>query len=61
MPTLVLQGTADATVPRELGIMLAQGILDARFVEIESRNHFPLSHEAAWESYVGEILAFLAK
>jgi pimeloyl-ACP methyl ester carboxylesterase/DNA-binding winged helix-turn-helix (wHTH) protein len=61
MPTLVLQSSADATVPRELGIMLAQGIPDARFVEIESRNHFPLSHEASWESYVGEILGFLAK
>jgi pimeloyl-ACP methyl ester carboxylesterase/DNA-binding winged helix-turn-helix (wHTH) protein len=61
MPTLVLQSSADATVPRELGIMLAQGIPNARFVEIESRNHFPLSHEASWESYVGEILGFLAK
>jgi pimeloyl-ACP methyl ester carboxylesterase/DNA-binding winged helix-turn-helix (wHTH) protein len=60
-PTLVLQSSADATVPRELGLMLAQGIPNARFVEIESRNHFPLSHEASWESYVGEILGFLAK
>jgi pimeloyl-ACP methyl ester carboxylesterase/DNA-binding winged helix-turn-helix (wHTH) protein len=61
MPTLVLQSTADATVPRELGLMLAQGIPKARFVEIESRNHFPLSHEACWENYVGEILEFLRK
>jgi len=59
-PTLVLQSSADATVPRELGLMLAQGIPNARFVEIESRNHFPLSHEASWESYVAEILGFLA-
>src|SRR5947209_1083211 len=61
VPTLVLQSSADATVPRELGLMLAQGIPNARFVEIESRNHFPLSHEASWESYVREVLGFLAK
>ena len=61
MPTLVLQSTGDATVPRELGIMLAQGIGNARFVEIESRNHFPLSHEGCWETYVNEILGFLGK
>jgi pimeloyl-ACP methyl ester carboxylesterase/DNA-binding winged helix-turn-helix (wHTH) protein len=58
-PTLVLQSSADATVPRELGLMLAQGIPNARFVEIESRNHFPLSHEASWERYCEEILGFL--
>ncbi len=59
MPTLVLHSRGDATVPRELGLMLAQGIPNARFVEIESRNHFPLSHEASWERYIEEILGFL--
>ncbi len=61
VPTLVLQSSADATVPRELGLMLAQEIPNARFVEIESRNHFPLAHEASWEGYVEEILGFLRK
>jgi pimeloyl-ACP methyl ester carboxylesterase/DNA-binding winged helix-turn-helix (wHTH) protein len=60
-PTLVLHSRGDATVPRELGLMLAQGIPNARFVEIESRNHFPLSHEASWERYVEEVLGFIDK
>ncbi len=41
--------------------MLAQEIPNARFVEIESRNHFPLAHEASWEGYVEGILGFLRK
>jgi pimeloyl-ACP methyl ester carboxylesterase/DNA-binding winged helix-turn-helix (wHTH) protein len=61
VPTLVLHSRGDATVPRELGLMLAQGIPNARFVEIDSRNHFPLSHEASWEGYIAEILAFLER
>jgi len=60
VPTLVLHSRGDATVPRELGLMLAKGIPNARFVEIESRNHFPLSHEPSWEGYIEEILGFLA-
>src|SRR5947209_5412872 len=59
VPALVLHSRGDATVPRELGVMLAQQIPKARFVEIESRNHFPLAHEASWEGYLGEILGFL--
>jgi pimeloyl-ACP methyl ester carboxylesterase/DNA-binding winged helix-turn-helix (wHTH) protein len=58
-PTLVLHSRGDATVPRELGLILAQGISGARFVELDSRNHFPLSHEAAWKPYVGEIIDFV--
>jgi pimeloyl-ACP methyl ester carboxylesterase len=57
--TLVLHSRGDATVPRELGLMLAQEIPNARFVEIDSRNHFPLAHEASWDSYLEEILGFL--
>ena len=60
-PTLVLHSRRDATVPRELGLMLAQQIPGARFVEFDSRNHFPLSHEAVWKTYVEEILDFVAK
>jgi len=60
-PTLVLHSRRDATVPRELGLMLAQHIPGARFIEFDSRNHFPLSHEAAWETYVEEIIGFVAK
>src|SRR3954470_18948499 len=61
VPTLVLHSRGDATVPRELGLMLAQEIPNARFVEIDSRNHFPLAHEASWDSYLQEILGFLGR
>jgi pimeloyl-ACP methyl ester carboxylesterase/DNA-binding winged helix-turn-helix (wHTH) protein len=60
-PTLVLHSRGDATVPRELGLMLAQQIPGARFAELDSRNHFPLSHEAAWQMYVEEIVSFVEK
>lgn len=60
-PTLVLHSRRDDTVPRELGLMLAQQIPGARFVELDSRNHFPLSHEAAWKTYVEEIVGFVEK
>jgi pimeloyl-ACP methyl ester carboxylesterase/DNA-binding winged helix-turn-helix (wHTH) protein len=58
-PTLVLHSRGDATVPRELGLMLAQGIPNARFIELDSRNHFPLSHEPAWKTYIEEIVGFV--
>jgi pimeloyl-ACP methyl ester carboxylesterase/DNA-binding winged helix-turn-helix (wHTH) protein len=60
-PTLVLHSRGDASVPRELGLMLAQQIPGARFVELDSRNHFPLSHEPAWKTYVEEIVGFIEK
>jgi pimeloyl-ACP methyl ester carboxylesterase len=60
-PTLVLHSRRDATVPRELGLMLAQQIAGARFIELDSRNHFPLSHETAWKTYVEEIVGFVEK
>jgi pimeloyl-ACP methyl ester carboxylesterase len=59
VPTLVLHSRGDATVPRELGLMLAQRIPGARFVELNSCNHFPLSHEPAWKTYIDEIIGFV--
>lgn len=60
MPTLVLHSRDDGAVPLELGLMLARAIPNARFVEIDSRNHLPLASEPAWQRYVEEICAFLA-
>jgi pimeloyl-ACP methyl ester carboxylesterase/DNA-binding winged helix-turn-helix (wHTH) protein len=60
-PTLVLHSRGDATVPRELGLTLAQQIPGARFVELDSHNHFPLSHEAPWKTYLEEIVGFVGK
>ncbi len=58
-PTLVLHSRGDVAHPIEFGLMLARGIPRARFVEIDSRNHIPLSHETAWGRYVDELCTFL--
>jgi pimeloyl-ACP methyl ester carboxylesterase/DNA-binding winged helix-turn-helix (wHTH) protein len=59
MPTLVLHSRNDVTQPLEYGRMLAHAIPKSRFVEIDSRNHIPLSHEKAWQRYINEVCAFL--
>ncbi len=58
-PTLVLHARGDARVPFDQGLMLARGIPGARFVTIDSDNHIILSHEPAWDRYLGEIGGFL--
>jgi pimeloyl-ACP methyl ester carboxylesterase len=58
-PTLVLHSRGDVANPIEYGLMLARGIPRASFVEIDSRNHIPLSHEPTWGRYVDELCAFL--
>jgi pimeloyl-ACP methyl ester carboxylesterase/DNA-binding winged helix-turn-helix (wHTH) protein len=60
-PTLVLHSRGDALVPFEMGRMLASGIPDARFVELESRNHLPVAQERAWPRYIAEICDFLGQ
>jgi DNA-binding winged helix-turn-helix (wHTH) protein/pimeloyl-ACP methyl ester carboxylesterase len=57
--SLVLHSRGDAAQPFEMGLMLAREIPDARFVEIASRNHIPLSHEPEWQRYVDELIAFV--
>lgn len=59
-PTLVLHSRGDVVQPIECGLMLARGIPRSRFVEVDSRNHIPLSHEPAWSRYVDELCAFLS-
>ena len=58
-PTLVLHARQDGVVPLEEGRLLAAGIPDSRFVELESRNHVLLEHEPAWERFCSEVLQFL--
>lgn len=58
-PTLVLHARQDGVVPLEEGRLLAAGIPDSRFVELESRNHVLLEHEPAWERFCAEVLQFL--
>jgi hypothetical protein len=53
-----LHSRGDFVNPFELGLALARGIPGARFVELDSRGHIPLSHEPAWQRYVDEVSAF---
>lgn len=61
MPTLVMHTSEDAINSLEAGRQLADGIPDARFVELPGRNHLFLEHEPAAERFFEEIDAFLAR
>ncbi len=58
-PTLVLHGRHDAGIPFEEGRLLAGLIPEARFVQLDSRNHILLEEEPAWSRFLAEIHAFL--
>jgi pimeloyl-ACP methyl ester carboxylesterase len=60
-PTLVLHSRGDGAIPFELGLALARGIPNARFVALESRNHVILPHEPAWERFAREVTTFLGE
>jgi pimeloyl-ACP methyl ester carboxylesterase/DNA-binding CsgD family transcriptional regulator len=57
-PTLVLHGRNDAIAPLSEGRFLASEIPGAQFVELDSRNHVLLAHEAAWDRFREAVLAF---
>ena len=50
-PTLVAHCRKDACIPFELGRELAAGIPNARFAELDSRNHVLLESEPAWARF----------
>ena len=58
-PTLVAHANRDAVVPFEEGRLLARMIPRARFLELDSRNHFLRADEAAWQRFVEELTTFL--
>lgn len=58
VPTLVLHASEDAVVPITQGRLLAARIPNARFVQLESKNHVLLEHEPAWERFKEEVLQF---
>jgi DNA-binding CsgD family transcriptional regulator len=58
-PTLVLHAREDAAVPLSQGHVLAAGIPNAQFVELDSKNHILLEHEPAWARFEDEVLAFV--
>jgi DNA-binding NarL/FixJ family response regulator len=61
VPTLVLHGRDDEVVPLATGRVIAAGIPDAQFVQLESRNHILLEDEPAWERFKAEVLAFTGR
>jgi pimeloyl-ACP methyl ester carboxylesterase/DNA-binding CsgD family transcriptional regulator len=58
-PTLVFHSRADARIPFEQGRALASLIPDARFVALESRNHWVVETEPAWTQFAGALDSFL--
>ena len=58
-PTLVVHANRDAVAPVEEGKRLAQMIPDARFLQLDSPNHFLLRDEPAWAAFLDELYDFL--
>ena len=60
-PTLVLHPRSDVMVPFDQGRVLAAGIPNAKFVELDSDNHVLMEDEPAWQKFqdaVGEFLGW---
>ncbi|HUF87898.1 MAG TPA: alpha/beta fold hydrolase [Thermohalobaculum sp.] len=57
-PTLVLHARGDAVTPIAAGRELAREIEGARFVELDSDNHFLLRGEPAFDAFIAEVRAF---
>jgi pimeloyl-ACP methyl ester carboxylesterase/DNA-binding CsgD family transcriptional regulator len=57
-PTLVLHSREDDVVPVAEGRILASGIPNAEFVELDSKNHVLLEDEPAWKRFCDEVLEF---
>jgi len=58
-PTLVIHAERDAAVPVEEGRLLAQIVPGARFLQLDSANHFLLGEEPAWATLLEALHAFL--
>jgi DNA-binding CsgD family transcriptional regulator len=58
-PTLVFHARHDARIPFEEGRALAAHIPSARFVALDSRNHWVVETEPAWAQFAAEIDGFL--
>jgi DNA-binding NarL/FixJ family response regulator len=58
-PTLVLHARNDDVSSIAEGRLVASGIRDAEFVELDSRNHVLLEQEPAWPRFKEAVLDFL--
>src|SRR5262249_40061637 len=61
VPTLVVHARNDEAVPVAQGRLIASGIADARFVELESTNHILLETEPAWARFKQVVLEFTGR
>ncbi len=59
--TLVMHASEDARVPFELGRRMAAAIPGARFVTLQSKNHFLLPNEPAFGRFLEEVRLFLGR
>ena len=59
-PALFFHTRLDGNVPVVAGRQAAEGIADARFIELDTANHFVLEDEPAWQIVRREMRAFLA-
>ena len=60
-PTLVVHANKDGNAPLEVGRQVAEGIVGARFVELDGANHVLLGDEPAWPAFTRELRAFLSE
>lgn len=58
-PTLILHSRDDNVIPIAEGHILAAGIPDAQFIELDSKNHILLETEPAWGRFCDEVLDFM--
>ena len=59
VPTLVIHAREDMVCPIAEGRLVAAGIRDALFVELDSRNHILLEREPAWDRFKQVVLEFM--
>ena len=59
VPTLVIHAREDMVCPIAEGRLVAAGIRDAQFVELDSRNHILLEREPAWDRFKQVVLEFM--
>ena len=57
-PTLVIHSRGDEVISITEGHILAAGIPNAQFVELDSKNHVLLENEPAWQRFCDEVLSF---
>lgn len=61
IPTLVLHSRNDGVVPFSEGQLLAAGIPNAEFVELDSGNHILIEDEPAWQRFCDAVLEFTGR